>query len=111
VPGPIKCPQDDHNVYVSSSAGSGATKSFNIQCGRDYNSGRGAVDLDHKVTATMAECLDECAGRPGCVGAGWGLFQGQWTCWMKKQLGEPNIAEGWYFAQLQGLEGGGGSKR
>ncbi|KAK6843843.1 hypothetical protein PG987_004703 [Apiospora arundinis] len=98
VPGPIRCPQDDHNVYVSAATPS---RSFTIQCGRDYNSARGAQDLDHKVTATMAECLDECAGRPGCVGAGWGLYQGSMTCWMKKGLGEPNISDGWYFAQLQ----------
>ncbi|KAK7948902.1 uncharacterized protein PG986_009788 [Apiospora aurea] len=59
------------STYVSTGS---SPKPFDVQCGRDYKSTRGAQDLDRKVIVRMAACLDcvdECAGRQCRVGADW----------------------------------------
>ncbi|KAH9903562.1 hypothetical protein F4778DRAFT_89544 [Xylariomycetidae sp. FL2044] len=96
---PVTCPADNGTVYVSA----GTSKPFDVQCGRDYSSGGGARDISHMQAATMADCIDACGSQDGCVGVGWGDYEGTLTCWMKSQLGEPNWSEAWYFARLQGL--------
>ncbi|KAI1469492.1 uncharacterized protein F4812DRAFT_332115 [Daldinia caldariorum] len=99
-PGPIICPQNNNTVYVSR----GSSKPFNVQCGRDYNSAGGATDLAHMYKASMAQCVDACGDRPGCVGVGWGNSEGTTECWLKSGLGEPNFSPNWYFAQLQDMD-------
>ncbi len=101
VAAPVICPDNNNTVYVS--AGNAAPrKAFNVECGRDYNSDDGAKDMaTSKDVATMAECIDLCAGRDGCVGVGYGNPQGSWTCWLKSNLGQPNLSPDWYAARLQ----------
>ncbi|KAI1768911.1 hypothetical protein GGR53DRAFT_315475 [Hypoxylon sp. FL1150] len=100
IPGPVICPQDNNTVYVSQ----GTSKPFNVQCGFDYNSANGARDITHMHKPTMAQCIDACGERAGCVGVGWGNYQGTYQCWMKSKLGDPNPSSQWYFAQLQDME-------
>ncbi|CAJ2510245.1 Uu.00g061450.m01.CDS01 [Anthostomella pinea] len=96
----VACPGDNNRVYLSAST----SKAFNIQCGQDYNSAGGAVDLAHMIKATLAECIDACSGRQDCVGVGYGSYEGELTCWMKSQLGTPNTStDDWAFAQLQDM--------
>ncbi|KAI1500433.1 hypothetical protein F5X99DRAFT_240222 [Biscogniauxia marginata] len=95
--GPVLCPQNNNTVYVSQDT----SKPFNVQCGRDYNSDRGARDMTHMRASTMAECINNCGKWSGCVGVGFGSYQGGMECWLKSQLGEPNWSKNWYFAQLQ----------
>ncbi|KAI2617228.1 hypothetical protein GGS26DRAFT_412199 [Hypomontagnella submonticulosa] len=97
VQGAIICPSNNNSVYVSR----GSSKPFNIECGRDYNSDKGAKDLTHMYAGSMAECIDACGAQPGCVGAGWGNYKGSTECWLKSELGQPNESKLWYFAQLQ----------
>ncbi|KAI1769984.1 hypothetical protein F4818DRAFT_280441 [Hypoxylon cercidicola] len=100
IPGPVICPQDNNTVYVSQ----GTSKPFNVQCGFDYNSANGARDITHMHQSTMAKCIDACSERAGCVGVGWGYYQGSYECWMKSKLGDPNPSSKWYFAQLQDMD-------
>jgi hypothetical protein len=79
------------------------SKPFNIDCGHDYNSKDGAKDISHQSTSSMTECIDLCGAESTCVGAGWGLYQGLPTCWLKSALGEPNNSPSWCFARLQSL--------
>ncbi|KAI1404466.1 hypothetical protein F4819DRAFT_125548 [Hypoxylon fuscum] len=99
IPGPVICPQNNNTVYVSHVV----SKPFNVQCGRDYSSQNGALDIGHAPKSTMAECIDACGTRAGCVGVGWGYYQGSYECWFKSKLGEPNWSSNWYFAQLQDM--------
>ncbi|KAI0128718.1 hypothetical protein BJ170DRAFT_622687 [Xylariales sp. AK1849] len=99
ISGTVECPDDNGSVYVSS----GSSKPFNIECGRDYNSRDGAKDMSNKPIASMAGCIDYCGSTSGCVGVGWGNYQGTITCWLKSELGEPNESDSWYFARLQDL--------
>ncbi|KAI1644051.1 uncharacterized protein F4817DRAFT_319204 [Daldinia loculata] len=100
IPGPVICPQNNNTVYVSR----GSSKPFNVQCGRDYNSDGGAEDLAHMYEASMSQCIDACGDHPGCVGVGWGNYEGSTECWLKSKLGKPNSSPNWYFAQLQDMD-------
>ncbi|KAI1384376.1 uncharacterized protein F4822DRAFT_432923 [Hypoxylon trugodes] len=99
ITGLILCPENNNTVYVSE----GTSKPFNIQCGRDYNSDRGAEDITNIETSNMADCINACGEREGCVGVGWGYTYGSYQCWLKSKLGEPNSSPPWYFAQLQNM--------
>lgn len=104
----IRCPANNRTLY-STTANSAKAKSFLLLCGRDYSSVDGAVDLFHEVLDSMAECIDECARRAGCTGAGWGPYDNQSTCWLKSKLGRANVTPNWYFAvEDEGALGGGG---
>ncbi|RYP47377.1 hypothetical protein DL768_006545 [Monosporascus sp. mg162] len=102
VSAPVFCPENNNTVYVT--AGDAPTP-FNVECGRDYSSEDGARDMaTRRDVATMAECVDLCGSRAGCVGVGYGDFDGAWTCWLKSQLGQPNWSDGWYAARLQNVD-------
>ncbi|RYP91571.1 hypothetical protein DL770_002285 [Monosporascus sp. CRB-9-2] len=102
VSAPVTCPENNNTVYVTASD---APKPFNVECGRDYASEDGARDMaTRRDVATMAECVDLCGSRAGCVGVGYGDFDGAWTCWLKSQLGQPNWSDGWYAARLQNVD-------
>ncbi|RYP20831.1 hypothetical protein DL765_002565 [Monosporascus sp. GIB2] len=99
---PVTCPENNNTVYVT--AGD-APKPFNVECGRDYSSDDGARDMaNRRDVATMAECIDLCGNRAGCVGVGYGDIGGVWTCWLKSQLGQPNWSGEWYAARLQNVD-------
>ncbi|RYO75031.1 hypothetical protein DL764_010603 [Monosporascus ibericus] len=99
---PVICPENNNTVYVTAAD---APKPFNVECGRDYGSEDGARDMaTRRDVATMAECVDLCGSRAGCVGVGYGDVDGAWTCWLKSQLGQPNWSDGWYAARLQNVD-------
>jgi hypothetical protein len=72
-------------------------KAYLLLCGRDYNQAHGAVDLLNEAITNMGDCIDLCAQQSGCIGAGWGDYQGTYTCWLKSALGTPNPSSAWYF--------------
>lgn len=90
----IRCPANNRTLY--SAAGTG--KSYLLLCGRDYSSVDGAVDLSNEPVDNMSDCIARCAAQQGCVGAGWGPYNDQNTCWLKSVLGLPNVTPNWYFA-------------
>ncbi|KAI0482690.1 hypothetical protein GGR56DRAFT_621183 [Xylariaceae sp. FL0804] len=95
------CPGANATTYTTSSGSGGAAASFRILCDVDYNSGGGSVDLAHVVTDTATACLAACAADSSCAGAGWGDYQGQEICWMKRSLAAPQGADNWYFGVKQ----------
>ena len=93
----MTCP--DNNVTLYNAA---FQKTFLLLCGRDYNYADGTTDMFHQGTDSMGECIQTCANNTGCVGAGWGYINGQYTCWLKSKLGRPNSSDSWYFAIKEG---------
>ncbi|ORY66559.1 uncharacterized protein BCR38DRAFT_182946 [Pseudomassariella vexata] len=92
----LSCPSDNATVYTANN-----DDNFLVLCNLDYNSGGGTTDMSNLVTATAVECANTCASNAGCVGAGWGNYEGSLTCWMKSGLGEPQDAVNWYFMVKQ----------
>lgn len=81
--------------------------SFRRFCGRDYRDGKGAEDVGVVWTASVIDCMVNCAGYPGCKGVGWGFIAGDkgdnHRCWMKKDIKEgewESARAGWDFAIL-----------
>ncbi|KAK3357605.1 hypothetical protein B0T25DRAFT_164316 [Lasiosphaeria hispida] len=93
----IQCPANNLTLYTASSDRS---KRFVLLCGRDYNSGAGTVDMYNQNSSSMNDCIDACAGALGCVGAGWGNYNGRYVCWLKSLLATPQGSAAWYFAAL-----------
>ncbi|KAL1844844.1 hypothetical protein VTK73DRAFT_1686 [Phialemonium thermophilum] len=89
----IHCPANNETLYHAANT----TRSFLLLCGRDYSSLNGATDIYDVALDTLADCIDECAQRPDCVGAGYGNYRGRNTCWLKSFLGDPNFDPTWYF--------------
>ena len=80
----------------------GSDKRFLRVCGVDYS---GGAELTHVPTQSMLDCMTNCAGTYGCVGAGWGYLDGdvgyEHQCWMKSKLAKPrDVALDWSFAIL-----------
>ncbi|KUI56473.1 hypothetical protein VP1G_03810 [Cytospora mali] len=97
----LSCPSSNGTTYTSASQ-----ESFKIYCAIDYNSltGSGTVDLSHMRADTVESCIYDCASDSDCVGAGWGWYQpdsslaGSDVCWLKSQLGTPQLAvSDWFF--------------
>ncbi|KAF4824044.1 hypothetical protein CGCTS75_v010296 [Colletotrichum tropicale] len=98
----ITCPASDNSTF---SAQDEPDRLFRLICGHDYNSADGAIDLTAENATTMANCIDRCANRSECVGAGWGDYYGNHVCWMKSRLGKPNVSGNWLFAvDLNGID-------
>ncbi|EEY18961.1 predicted protein [Verticillium alfalfae VaMs.102] len=96
-PGSLICPESNYTLYGVP----GSSIRFLRLCGVDYPSQQGAVDIRTLWTESMAECMRNCAGTPGCTGSGWGPAEG--ACWLKKDLttgGRSDQAD-WEFALLQ----------
>ncbi|WYZ40200.1 hypothetical protein EsH8_IV_000541 [Colletotrichum jinshuiense] len=91
----ITCPASDNTTYSAQTA---PERHFRLDCGIDYNSGNGAVELSSESTTTMGACIDLCASKTNCVGAGWGNYYGEYVCWMKTKLGKSHGSATWYFA-------------
>ncbi|KAK0674341.1 hypothetical protein QBC41DRAFT_53642 [Cercophora samala] len=108
IPADISCPTQNLTLYSSPATPSNNRK-FLLLCGRDYNVVNGATDMYNVRVDTMAECIDLCAKQAGCVGAGWGEQNGQYPCYLKSRLGEPNMAGHWQFA-VEDTELNGGGK-
>ncbi|KAK4211620.1 hypothetical protein QBC37DRAFT_11444 [Rhypophila decipiens] len=110
----IKCPAGNGTFYSTSSGdSSGPTKQFQRICGIDYGQGE-AKDIGSKKVASLDECMDACAARAGCTGAGWGAITGDkgnmHSCWMKTGLIKPHKAtQDWGFGLLITGSGAGNS--
>ncbi|OAA65674.1 hypothetical protein SPI_02461 [Niveomyces insectorum RCEF 264] len=106
------CPGANGTVY----AVPGSDKSFLRLCGVDYTGAGGAVDLSQLPTASMAECMNNCAGTRGCTGCGWGppstnghgrrgdssKATRDYQCYLKSHLGHGRPVTGdWNFGILQ----------
>ncbi|KAI1816665.1 hypothetical protein GGS20DRAFT_536429 [Poronia punctata] len=83
----------------------GSTKRFLRLCGVDYGEGDGAIDITNIPTVNVTDCIDNCAGTPGCVGCGWGFIKGdkgpEHRCWLKSDLKKSHDANpNWAFALL-----------
>lgn len=92
----IQCPSANRTLYELDTQGN---TNFLVLCGRDYNSGDGAIDIA-QVNTTFQGCLSECGETTGCVAVGWGNYYGTDTCWLKSQIGSPNWSADWYSGIL-----------
>ncbi|KAL2173293.1 uncharacterized protein P884DRAFT_252168 [Thermothelomyces heterothallicus CBS 202.75] len=97
----VECPGVNGTFYTASTGG----KRFRRLCGIDYGGNGEAVDIGNVKTRNLDRCVDECASRPKCTGAGWGVIQGDegplHTCWLKTNLTKPHKATpDWGFAVL-----------
>lgn len=82
----VQCPQVNGTVYTASSGG----KRFRRMCGVDYGGEGEAIDIANVKTRSLDACIDACASRSNCTGAGWGVIKGDknplQSCWMKTNL-------------------------
>jgi hypothetical protein len=82
-------------------------KTFRRFCGIDYRSGKGTTDLATVWTASMQDCMVNCAGFDGCTACAWGAQKGDnyrdnHRCYLKTDLGKSEEArDGWDFAILE----------
>ena len=96
-----QCPRANGTVYTASTGG----KRFQRFCGLDYGGKGEATDIGSVKTRTMDACMDACASRGNCTGAGWGAMDGDTdgmhSCWMKTNLNKSHKATpDWGFAVL-----------
>ncbi|KAH7329228.1 hypothetical protein B0I35DRAFT_404473 [Stachybotrys elegans] len=91
----IACPQSNDDVFQASDT----NRYFRVTCGVDYSSADGARDIETVEAASMAECIEACAQRDNCVGAGWGTTNDVSSCSLKSNLGEPSSSASWIFTQ------------
>lgn len=98
----IICPTNNLTLYTPSNettpTSSAAGKRYLLLCDRDYNSLAGAKEIANREADSMETCIDRCAEAEGCVGAGWGNYEGKSICWLKSRLGKPGWTPGWYMA-------------
>ena len=88
-------------MYTASSGG----KQFRRMCGIDYGGKGEAVDIGNVKTHNLDACIDACAAKTNCTGAGWGVIEGDTgplhACWMKTNLTKAHKATpDWGFAVL-----------
>ncbi|KAG9255542.1 uncharacterized protein F5Z01DRAFT_651478 [Emericellopsis atlantica] len=82
-------------------------KTFRRFCGVDYRSAQGTTDLATVWTASMQDCMVNCAGFDGCTACAWGVQKGDnyrdnHRCYLKTDLGESQeVRDGWDFAILE----------
>jgi hypothetical protein len=99
----VLCPAANDTTYSTNDG----DKIFLLLCGIDYSGQAEATDVKHVRTASMTDCMDQCAAMDECEGAGWGVMDGDQgnlhDCWMKKDLGKSHKAatSTWNFAVLQ----------
>jgi hypothetical protein len=101
----VQCPRVNGTIYTASTGG----KRFRRLCGLDYGGEGEAVDIGNVKTRNMDGCIDACASRGNCTGAGWGVIDGDkgptHTCWMKTNLTKSHTATPeWGFAVLVAAE-------
>lgn len=98
----LACPDANDTLYDIPSS----PKTFKRFCGIDYDGSAQARDIGSVWTATMEDCMINCAGFPGCEACGWGAIRGDpgsdHRCWLKNNLQDENVKRtGWQFAVLQ----------
>ncbi|KAH8879515.1 hypothetical protein GQ53DRAFT_671943, partial [Thozetella sp. PMI_491] len=95
----IDCPKSNNTMFTASNG-----EKFEQFCGVDY-SGEGAADLSSTKAISMDACMEACATKKGCQGAGWGYLAGDkslnHTCYMKTNLTKSHSADAtWAFGKL-----------
>ncbi|KAK4168369.1 hypothetical protein QBC43DRAFT_254111 [Cladorrhinum sp. PSN259] len=108
----VQCPSVNNTVYTVTSASSGPAKKFTRLCGLDYGGSDEATDIGNVKVNSLDQCIEACAKKSGCTGAGWGVTDKAnplQSCWMKKGLKKPHDAKmpDWGFAVLVGGDQGG----
>ncbi|KAK4187749.1 hypothetical protein QBC35DRAFT_221575 [Podospora australis] len=99
----VQCPAVNNTIYTVESTG----QRFKRLCGVDYSGKDEAVDVASTKTNSLDLCIEACAKRRGCQGAGWGVIASEkssalQSCWMKKDLKKFHDAKrpDWGFAVL-----------
>ncbi|KAK0710319.1 hypothetical protein B0T26DRAFT_836585 [Lasiosphaeria miniovina] len=97
------CPGTNGTFYTSSVAS--GSKRFQRLCGLDFSGPGQAEDIGSVNTTSLNDCIDACAAKTNCTGAGWGIMTGTNSsiqpCWMKTNLNKNHKATvGWGFAIL-----------
>ncbi|KAK3380809.1 hypothetical protein B0H63DRAFT_560655 [Podospora didyma] len=98
----VDCPKSN-GTFVTSATGN---KRFQRLCGLDYGGNGEAIDIGSVKTLNMNDCIDACAAKANCTGAGWGILTGDkglgpQPCWMKMNLTKShNATSDWGFAIL-----------
>ncbi|KXX75058.1 hypothetical protein MMYC01_207768 [Madurella mycetomatis] len=97
----VQCPRANGTMYTARTG----SKQFRRMCGIDYGGEGEAVDIGNVQTRSLDACIDACAARPSCTGAGWGVIDGDsgamHSCWMKTNLTRFHRArDDWGFAVL-----------
>lgn len=96
------CPAANNTVFDVPNS----DKSFLRICGIDYADGDGAEDLTTVWTASMVDCMTNCAGFPRCEACSWGALEGDkgdnHRCYLKRNLTKSESRRpGWDFAIMQ----------
>ncbi|CAH0054611.1 unnamed protein product [Clonostachys solani] len=96
------CPAANNTVFDVPNS----DKSFLRLCGVDYADGDGAEDLTTVWTASMVDCMTNCAGFPRCEACSWGALEGDkgdnHRCYLKRNLTKSESRRpGWDFAVMQ----------
>ncbi|KAK3693061.1 hypothetical protein B0T22DRAFT_486851 [Podospora appendiculata] len=102
------CPNAAGNGTLYTSSATSGSKQFQRFCGIDFGPGE-STDLGSAKTESLDACLDACAAKPKCTGAGWGVIAGDTSslhsCWMKTNLTRSHEATPeWGFGRL--VQGG-----
>ena len=97
----VQCPRVNGSIYTASTGG----KRFRRMCGVDYGGPGEAIDIGSVKTRNLDACIDACASRGNCTGAGWGVIENDQgplhSCWMKTSLNKSHKATPeWGFAVL-----------
>ncbi|KLU87941.1 hypothetical protein MAPG_06931 [Magnaporthiopsis poae ATCC 64411] len=91
----INCPIDNRTVYTEPVT----AKRYVVLCGRDYSSEFGAYDIRSLPSPNTNDCIARCAAdKAGCTAVGWGDYRGNFTCFLKRTIGDPNYAPAWRVA-------------
>ncbi|KAK3363281.1 hypothetical protein B0T25DRAFT_34974 [Lasiosphaeria hispida] len=104
------CPNLSSSQYVASNG-----RQFTHLCGVDYSGYGQAVDIGSIQASSFEECVNACAARSDCTGAGWGPGNNgnpSQTCYFKNSLNQAQRAGAdWNFAVLvAGSTGGNGAQ-
>lgn len=98
----LGCPDANNTIYDVP----GSPKNFLRICGIDHDGAAQARDIGSVWTATMEDCMINCAGFSGCTACGWGAIAGdpgsEHRCWLKNNLTDAyQYRTGWQFAILE----------
>ncbi|KAK3998225.1 hypothetical protein QBC44DRAFT_354133 [Cladorrhinum sp. PSN332] len=108
----VQCPGVNNTIYTTYTS-TGQQKRFTRLCGLDYSGEDEATDIANVKVNSLDQCIEACASRAGCTGAGWGVSSSDkadplQSCWMKKGLKKSHDAKrgDWGFAVLLEADNG-----
>ncbi|KAK4228628.1 hypothetical protein QBC38DRAFT_544032 [Podospora fimiseda] len=105
----VQCPGVNNTIYTATT--SSGPKNFRRLCGLDYSGEDEAIDIANVKVNSLDQCIEACANKTGCTGAGWGINLSEksdplHSCWMKKALKKSHDAKraDWGFAVVMDTE-------